>query len=351
VLPPRGHPESELEVRALLASLLQSEVAAMNLDNFLVRSHRRVVEKYAKPEAWRTLTPEALAELSTEVAGLPTELPAEQEEIKRFDLLVLSLQLALLRGERRFDSLKEKVKAIAQALAEKDAIPMVRDHMAHIEEILSDRWWQDVTVPMLETMRRRLRALVPLIDKRERKVVYTDFEDEMGDDREIALPGIAVGTDYEKFREKAQAFLRRHLDHVAVAKVRMNRPLTPTDLAELERLLVESGVGGREDIRRAAENAQGLGLFVRSLVGMDRAAAKEALARFTNGRTLTANQLEFLSLIVDHLTRQGVVEAARLYESPFTDLAPQGPETIFKKTDLDELLRALDAVRAMAVAA
>jgi hypothetical protein len=59
---------------------------------------------------------------------------------------------------------------------------------------------------------------------------------------------------------------------------------------------------------------------------MDRAAAKEALASFTNGKTLTANQIEFVNLIVDHLTEHGVVEAARLYESPFTDLTPHGPE-------------------------
>jgi type I restriction enzyme R subunit len=84
---------------------------------------------------------------------------------------------------------------------------------------------------------------------------------------------------------------------------------------------------------------------------MDRAAAKEALARFTNGKTLTANQLEFVNLIVDHLTEHGVMEAARLYESPFTDLTPHGPDGLFKSNEMEELLRALQAVRATAVAA
>ena len=131
----------------------------------------------------------------------------------------------------------------------------------------------------------------------------------------------------------------------------MNRPLTALDLSELERLLGESGAGDPEDIRRAAADAHGLGLFVRSLVGMDRAAAKEALASFTNGKTLAANQIEFINLIVDHLTEHGVVEAARLYESPFTDLTPHGPDGLFKPGELEELLRSLDAVRASAVAA
>lgn len=346
-----GDPKTDEEVRRAIAELLQREVAAMNLDNFIVRPHRRLVEKYASPGAWVTLAEEALAELSREVAGLPTELDPENEEAKRLDLLVLKLQLALLNAEPGFERRRDRVKEIAGLLAEKDAIPMVREQMPLIQDMLTDEWWQDVTVPMLESMRRRLRGLVQFIDKRQRRVLYTDFEDRMGDEQKFTLPGFAVGTDRAKFLAKARAFLRQHLDHVAVAKLRMNRPLTSSDLSELERLLAQSGAGDPEDIHRAAEDAQGLGLLVRSLVGMDRAAAKEALAKFTNGRTLTANQLEFVNLIVDHLTEHGVVEPSRLYESPFTDLTPRGPDGLFSSTQLDELIRALEAVRATAMAA
>jgi type I restriction enzyme R subunit len=48
---------------------------------------------------------------------------------------------------------------------------------------------------------------------------------------------------------------------------------------------------------------------------------------------------------VDHLTEHGVMEPARLYESPFTDLTPRGPDGLFKSVELDELMRALEAVR------
>jgi len=52
-----------------------------------------------------------------------------------------------------------------------------------------------VTVPMLEVMRRRLPGLVQLIDKRQRKPVYTDFEDLMGGETAIDFPGFVVGTE------------------------------------------------------------------------------------------------------------------------------------------------------------
>lgn len=228
---------------------------------------------------------------------------------------------------------------------------MVSAQMALIQEVQSEEWWQDVTIPMLEAMRRRLRDLIKLIEKQKRKPIYTDFTDEMGGEITVALPGVTGGTDEAKFRAKARAFLRAHQDHMAIHKLRMNRPLTASDLAELERMLGESGVGAADDLRRATEEAQGLGLFVRSLIGLDRAAAKEALAGFLEGRVLGANQIEFINLVIDHLTEHGVMEVAMLYQSPFTDLTPRGPDGLFSPGDLDELIRTLDAVRAHAVAA
>ena len=129
----------------------------MNVDNFVVRPKRRLVEKYARGEAWKVLSREALSEMADEVAGLPTELDPEGEEAKRFDLLMLNLQLARLRAEPGFERLRDKVRDIAALLEEKSAIPMVRDQMALIQDVQTDEWWQDVTVPMLEVARRRLR--------------------------------------------------------------------------------------------------------------------------------------------------------------------------------------------------
>src|ERR1039458_372292 len=160
--------------------MLHDEVAAMNVQNFIVRAKRRLVEKYAKSEAWGELNQEAFAELSHEVAGLPSELEAEDEEAQRVDLLMLNLQLAVLRVEPAFKRLSDQVKAIASLLEEKSSIPMVQEQMPLIQEIQTDEWWQNVTTPMLENVRRRLRALVKLIEKQQRKPIYTDFDDQNG---------------------------------------------------------------------------------------------------------------------------------------------------------------------------
>ena len=101
-------------------------------------------------------------------------------------------------------------------------------------------------------------------------------------------------------------------------------------MAELQRVLVDSGVGSADDVQRAVEEAGSFGVFIRRLVGLDRMAAKEAFAEFLDDKRYTANQIEFVSLVIDELTEHGVVEPRRFYESPFTDVSPQGPDALFE---------------------
>lgn len=110
----------------------------MNLDNFVVRPRRRLVEKYAAEGAWTVLSPEAVAELAQDIAGLPAELDPEAEEAKRFDLLILNLELALLRKEPAFARTRDQVKTIAGLLEEQSSIPMVREQMPLIQDLQTD---------------------------------------------------------------------------------------------------------------------------------------------------------------------------------------------------------------------
>ena len=147
--PTYGTPPKEA-LRTDVVSVLHAEVAAMDLNNFIVRPKRRLVEKYAKPAAWTTLKEESFAELAHDVAGLPSEQEPEDEEAKRFDMLILNLQLAVLRVEPAFSRLSEQLKAMAGLLEEKASIPMVQQQLPLILEIQSDEWWQDVTPLMLD---------------------------------------------------------------------------------------------------------------------------------------------------------------------------------------------------------
>ena len=62
------------------------------------------------------------------------------------------------------------------------------------------------------------------------------------------------------------------------------------------------------------------------------------------------DQIEFIELIVSELTTNGVMEAGRLYESPFLDISPQGPEGLFPVAKVDRMVQVLDEIRQRAAA-
>jgi type I restriction enzyme R subunit len=342
-------PPSEAVIREGALKTLQDTVIGLNLDNFLVRQRRRAVEKYREPKAWVPIDEEKRKELVDEIAPLPSERGFGTEEAKRFDLLMFSLQLALLKGSKRFDTLKKQLLEIASALEDQTGIPAIAHQAVLIEEIQTDQWWEGVTVPLLELVRLRLRDLIQHIEKSRKAVVYSNFADEIGDGVEHLLPQVGE-VDFARFKQKARHFLKAHEGHIVLHKLRQGKPLTPTDLSELEKMLLDAGVGEAGDIERARKTSQGFGRFVRSLVGLDRTAVNEAFSEFLAAGVASAAQIEFINMVIEHLTDQGVMEPGLLYEAPFTDVAPTGPEKLFDEDKVARLFKRIEAINDSAVA-
>lgn len=340
--------EAEPELRTATADTLHEVVAGMNLDNFVVRPRRRAVEKFSDRNVWTSLKPEDSEDLLA-LAGLPSSVRDEDEDAKRFDLLILRRQLAQLDSDGVLaERQRETVQHIAARLLSKTAIPSVAEQSVLLESIAGDDWWIDVTLPMLELARKRLRGLVRFIEKTSRNPIYTDFEDSLSEGVEVTLPGTTPGTNFERFRAKAEAYLREHLDNLALQRLRRNKQLTSNDLTELETMLVASG-GQQVDIAWAREQGGSLGIFVRNLVGLDRAAATEAFETYLDDTRFTADQIRFVDLVVDELTKNGAMEPGRLFESPYTDHAPTGPDFYFPDADVDGIVEVLEVIKRKAI--
>jgi type I restriction enzyme R subunit len=268
----------------------------------------------------------------------------DDQEAKQFDLLMLRLQLGLLRHERSFTRWSEDVRQIAGALEEKASIPMVRAELELIIEVQTEEFWQDITTALLEDVRKRLRSLVKFIEKTTRQNIYTDFTDLIGEETEIELPGFAAGQDLGRFRDKTHQFLKAHENDPVIHKLRWNEALTRADLDALEKILVDAGAGTPDDLSKV-RSGSGLGLFVREMIGLDREAAKRAFDGFLAGKTLTANQIHFVNLVIDYLTQSGWMSAAQLYESPFTDFSPRGVEGVFGPEQVLQMVGILNDIR------
>lgn len=345
----KDNEESLNELHQSLISRLYDEVTGMSTDNFIVRSQRRYVEKYQKREAWSALGEDERSELTSHVAGLPSSYEGDELEAKQFDYLILQAQLAILNSDPSFERHKIRITAIAAQLEELRNVPMVAAEMELILAIQTDDFWIDINLPILENVRHRLRHLIKLIEYKKRNIVYTDFKDQIGAGTIIDLPITPTGTNQVRFKKKVLSFLDQHSNHITILKLKRNEPLTRQDISELERMLLEEQIGSQEELEQV-RNSGGLGIFIRSLVGLDRSAAKQAFAEFMNGKSLNANQIEFIDLIINHLTAAGIMEADRLYESPFTDLNDMGVRGIFTLQESKQIEDVLDRIKKNAAA-
>src|SRR5262249_6232529 len=162
----------------------------------------------------------------------------------------------------------------------------VREQLELILDVQQEEYWADITLPLLEEIRRRLRDLVKFMDSKQRTIIYSDFEDELGEMREVPLRGVLSATDLAQYRRKVLHFLQAHQDPITIQKLKRNVPITPDDIAELERMFFTSGeLGTREDFEQAYGKQEQLGLFIRKLVGLDREAAKEAFGAYLSRKT------------------------------------------------------------------
>ena len=149
---------------------------------------------------------------------------------------------------------------------------------------------------------------------------------------------------------KVRKFVENHMDHITLQKIHRAEALTRTDLEELEQMLIEQGVSDTETLA-ALQAEEPLGVFLRRLIGLDRVAAKKAFSTFMSTHQLNPDQTEFIDMIIDHLTDNGIVEPKTFYESPFSDIDDLGIAGIFEKDHAAEIIQIVRRVNNAAVAA
>jgi type I restriction enzyme, R subunit len=333
----KSYPEDR-NLKESLLDVLHQHVATMEKNNFLVRRNLQQVEEFSQRERWNNLS-ETDTEAIAKLAHLPNGSAKEDELAKRFDLLCLKLQLAVLKSTDNFIGLRDKLRDLLDRLEEKQTIPMVREQLAFIETVRDESWWFDVTPIAIELVRVRLRDLIKFIDRTQQIVVYTDFKDELGEVTEVNPPIHQTGFSPYQYRKKVEAYIREHQDHIAIHKLKRNIPLTDGDLSELEMMLFSAEeIESRDRFEQVYGKGKSLKLFIRQIVGLDRNAAKQAFSKYLETNNFTADRIRFVENIIDYLTQNGIMNPELLYESPFTELHSSGLDGIFNDDEADEIV-------------
>jgi type I restriction enzyme R subunit len=319
---------SELQAygHELIQSLIK-QTQQLNTDSFIVRQHWREIEKYKDPNAWNALSDLDIKELFDHIAPLMSE--TDQDEMaKRFDVLMLDIQLAVLNGEKKQAGLILKVVNTAKKLSKKASIPTVNQKMDFIREAQDKEFWQAGDIPGIEKLRIELRDIIKFLDFDETPIYYTEFIDEF--DVNTTEHQLVYGfNDLDVYKRKVEQYLKENSQHLTINKLRNNIQITKFELEALEQMLFEQGEIGTKEEFIKVYGEQPIGKFVRSIVGLDTTAAKLAFGEILNNQTLNSQQIKFMDTIINFFSVKGIIEPSMLFEPPFTDLNSSGIMGVF----------------------
>ena len=139
------------------------------------------------------------------------------------------------------------------------------------------------------------------------------------------------------------SLLRENENYIAICKLKHNLAIRLTDISERERILFESGeVVIMEVFEQAYGKQVNLGLFIRAMIGLD--------SEYLDGQTFSANQIRFVNVVIEYLIQNGVMDAGKLYESPFTHFSAESVDGIFQDRELNKIISILAMIRGNAAA-
>ena len=287
-------------------------MAELNDGSWRVRQHLRYVEAYREKSAWQNLETASVSELKEHIA--PLIVPGREDELaRRFDYLLLSMELSLLQSKNMTRNMGV-VMQTADQLSRLYTIPQVRAQQSVIERALSEEFWEHAGILDMELVREALRGLLKFIEKQRTAIYYTDFEDHIIEEKEGGA--IYISHDLKNYRKKVEYYLKEHKDHLAVYKLRRNKRLTAEEFAELERILWEE-LGTKEEYRKEYGETP-VGRLVRKIVGVDREVVNAAFSAFMGEEKLNLNQMRFVRLMMDYITVNGNIEDNQvLMRDPF----------------------------------
>jgi type I restriction enzyme R subunit len=334
---------SRPEALDLVIPLIKEDLDRLSEETIIVREKWREKRDVSRPEVLHRFDPAVELILRKQMAPLMQwadirgEIPAY-----RFDLLMTELQIELIKKSGRFDDFKSRL--LDQIGRLQMHLNPVREKADTIKSLKSAEFWALATVERLETIRRELRGIMKYMAKTVYEPLRPKFIDlHDGQEKFQRLPIKLKFADMSGYRKQVQAALIKVFDQEpTLRKIKVGEPVSEADLRALTSLVLTQNQDVDQEILREffEDTAEPLDHAIRRIIGMDADAVNARFADFIFSHPgLTANQMSFLNLLKNHISRYGAIEIEDLYEPPFTSVHSDGLDGVFvDETMIDELL-------------
>lgn len=338
--------EDNIELSRDLLDMLHGAIADLDGERFEVQMHQRYVDEFQVRSRWNSLNADDVHMIEEHLASLPVP-EAVHETARRFDLMMVRMQLANLSGlssEKRF---QESLIQIAEELSGKYTIPQVLKSKNLIESLKEPEFYQQLAQKRIDDIRKEIRTLVQYLESKGRKPIYANIVDSnvtstAGD------PAVSYGN--ELYKKRVERFIRENKHHITITKLNTNQVITEQELQELQRILFDGEERGQLEDFEKAYGEEPLGKFIRSIVGLDIHAASQSFANFIHSGNLSGDQITFIDTIITHLTKNGTIDKEMLFKPPFTDTNDQGLVGVFDDSEAVKVISIIDQINANAEA-
>ena len=299
-----------------IKTLLKGQVAMLSDSHISVRAKWEQVSHFKENSAWVYVSELDTLTLKNDIAPLLTKNTLD-ENAKKFDVLVLAIELSMLDDEVGAGKAVQNVQFVAEKLQEKASIPQIQARMQTIKEVLNPVCWENVSLSWLEKVREDLRDLTKFLIGDKKQWFVVDIEDVLSYDGEST--GIVTRVSY---KQRILDFLAANRNLPVLNKIYAMEQLTVADIRELERILWKE-LGDKEDYDRYTAGmpcGANVAIFIRSIIGVNRKDAVERFATFISGSQLNAEQEEFLMTIISYVCENGdITKEIVVNESPFDE--------------------------------
>lgn len=316
--------------------LLDGDIRSLPDDSISVREAFIQCETVKQPgrlEQWSASTVDVLRR---EIAPLMRWCDISgAEQAHRLDLLVTQMQIAIVRGSGRLNDLR------AEFLNRVSNLQMnlnpVKEKAAVIQRVRSADFWNGITIEALEQTREELRGImryqIEMDPPRPKPVVY-DIQEDPGEIQYQHRSALLASVDMVAYRLRVEEALRELFQtNPVLEKIRLGLPVSDEDLNALKSLVLTQHPDINLDdlMDFYPQESAHLDDILRTIVGMDPDVVRDRFTTFVQKNpTLTARQMHFVQMLVNHISRYGKLETERLYEAPFTSLHSDGIDGVFE---------------------
>ena len=327
-------------------------ISGLNEENISVRTKISYVKKYKNIDTIKNLEEKDVDEITKNLSSLPFPIHEKNEIEKKFENLILKTQLKLF-DNKKIENEKIEISDIVKGLAKKGNIKEIQKKSEYIMKIIKDEnYLKNIDILELKNLEDVIEPLTIFLDNNGKHLNYIvgDFEDTY---ISTEVKDINVfASAYINSKEKFQKYLDKNKSLLSIKKLRNNIELDEDDLKELKKVLYSNEEVNLEVLKNEnnseiekisslyGEN-ESFGIFIRSLIGLDREAINKEFSEFLNKEKFNSNQIELINLIIENIVKYGAYSKNEIPKLS-NDILGKSIDNIF--TDRNDLQKIVDIV-------